>query len=81
MSKSVALALGAVIGIALLWPVVSNARGGGSHGAQHNDLTITKSSDKSSPKMMQQTTSGQAKSREPKLTPEKVEAGSENVRR
>jgi type VI protein secretion system component Hcp len=69
-----------VTGIALcavfLASAPSEARSKGSKG--HTDLTITKKQDKSSPKLMQSAPSGKAKR---KLTPEKTEGGSENVRR
>lgn len=71
----------------------ANARGG-SHKTSHSDITITKSTDKGSTKMMSRdaasgTAAGKrmykpvramSKSKKVHATPEKVEAGSENVR-
>ena len=84
-----------VASILFVLPAGAHARGGGSHGGQHSDLTIQKSTDKASPKMMSRdAASGLASgkrihkpitaaksSRRIRVTPEKIEAGSENVRR
>ena len=70
------------------------ARGSGSHHTSHSDITVTKPTDKGSTKMMSRdAASGQAtgkrmhkpytamsKSKKTRKTPDKVEAGSENVR-
>jgi hypothetical protein len=37
--------------IVLQWPICSHARGGGSQSGSHKDITITKTTDKSSVKM------------------------------
>jgi hypothetical protein len=59
VSKSIFV--GALIGLVLVLPQELNARGGGSQGG-HNGVTVSKSNDKSSPKMMQQTTSNKTNS-------------------
>lgn len=56
MSKSIIFGIGALIGLLMMLPQELNARGGGSQGG-HNGGTVSKSNDKSSPKMMQQSTS------------------------
>jgi hypothetical protein len=80
--------------LAIAAPAAVQARGG-SHITHHSDITVTKSTDKGSTKMMSRdAASGQAsgkrmhkpytaasKSTTTKKTPEKIEAGSENVRR
>ena len=84
-----------VTSVLLIVPAVAHARGGGSHSTHHSDLTIQKSTDKASTKMMSRDAgSGLATgkrihkpitaskaSKRTRATPEKTEAGSENVRR
>jgi hypothetical protein len=60
--------------IVLTLPIAAHARGGGSH-PHASDINITKSTDKSTPKLNQTRPKTSIK------TPEKVEGGSENVRR
>jgi hypothetical protein len=60
--------------MALTLPIAAHARGGGSH-PHASDINVTKSTDKSTPKLNQSRPKTSIK------TPEKVEGGSENVRR
>jgi hypothetical protein len=60
--------------MALTLPIAAHARGGGSH-PHVSDIKVTKTIDKSSPKLMQ------SRPKASKKTPEKVEGGSENIRR
>jgi len=98
-----------VASLVLIAPAAAQARGGGSHHTQHSDLTVTKSTDKASTKMMSRDAgSGQAtgkrthkpvhsdltvtktsdkasakimsRSKKTRATPDKTEAGSENVK-
>ena len=61
MSKSIIFGIGALIGLVIMLPQELNARSGGSQGG-HNGVTVSKSNDKSSPKMMQQRTSNKTNS-------------------
>jgi type VI protein secretion system component Hcp len=60
--------------MALTLPLAAQARGGGSH-PHASDITVTKSTDKSSPKLIP------SRPKASKKTPEKIEGGSDNIRR
>jgi hypothetical protein len=51
--KSILLAIVSVCGISVLCALPAYAKSGGSNGGgKHKDITVTKTNDKSSPKMM-----------------------------
>ncbi|MGI8525632.1 MAG: type VI secretion system tube protein Hcp [Pseudolabrys sp.] len=54
MKKLLVMPLAIVFTLSVIPGVL--ARGGGSHGARHSDLTVTKSTDTASPKMMKAAT-------------------------
>ena len=80
--------------LALGVPATAHARSSGSHNTSHSDITIGKSTDKGSTKLMSRDAASglptgkrmhkpvaaASKSTKVRATPEKVEAGSENVR-
>jgi len=88
--RALALAAAALV---LLAPA-AHARSSGSHHTSHSDITVTKTTDKGSTKIMSRDAASglptgkrmhkpytaMSKSKKTRKTPDKVEAGTENVR-